>query len=175
MMTLVWPWSILQQSQIWSLFFVWEYAIEACEVKVGTYSQINEYMMIYDRPRSRSFIDLWPRSLRFSISNFFSSKNTRLFEAKFHMEPPWDVGMKICSTVPGHMTKMASRPIYGENLQTSPSEPRDRWPWNVVYSIEYSDTTKFVQMMTQVWPWTFLWHGQICFSNASAWVKAYTT
>ena len=32
--------------------------IEACEVKVGTYSQINEYMMIYDNQRSRSFIDL---------------------------------------------------------------------------------------------------------------------
>ena len=26
--------------------------IEACEVKVGTYSQINEYMTIYDNPRS---------------------------------------------------------------------------------------------------------------------------
>ena len=25
---------------------------------IGTYSQINEYMMIYDNPRSRSFIDL---------------------------------------------------------------------------------------------------------------------
>ena len=24
--------------------------------------------------------------------------------------------MKICSNVPGHMTKMASRPIYGKNL-----------------------------------------------------------
>ena len=23
--------------------------------------------------------------------------------------------MKICSNIPGHMTKMASRPIYGEN------------------------------------------------------------
>ena len=33
----------------------------------GTYSQINEYMMIYDNPRSRSFIDLCPRSLRFNI------------------------------------------------------------------------------------------------------------
>ena len=30
------------------------------------------------------------------------------------MEPPWDVGMKICSNVPGHMVKVASRPIYGK-------------------------------------------------------------
>ena len=42
----------------------------------------------------------------------FPQKNTRPFEAKFHMEPPWDVGMKIYSNVPGHMAKMASRPIY---------------------------------------------------------------
>ena len=42
--------------------------IEASEVKCGTYSQINEYMTIYDNPRSRSFTDLCPRS----FSNFFS-------------------------------------------------------------------------------------------------------
>ena len=66
-----------------------------------------------------------------TFSNFFSSKkkNTRPIEAKFHNEPPWDIGMKICSNVPGHMTKMASRPIYGKNLQKFPSsEPRGRWP-----------------------------------------------
>ena len=33
------------------------------------------------------------------------------------MEPPWEVGMKICLNVPGHMTKTASRTIYGKNLQ----------------------------------------------------------
>ena len=36
---------------------------------------------------------------------------------KFHMEPPWDVGMKVCSTGPGHMTKMATMPIYGKNIK----------------------------------------------------------
>ena len=51
----------------------------------------------------------------------FSKKNIRLFEAKFHMKPRWDVGMKMCSNDPGHMTKMASMPIYGKNLQISPS------------------------------------------------------
>ena len=64
----------------------------------------------------------------------------------------------------GFMTKMASKSIYGKNLQKSPSsEPRDWWPWNLVYSIGHSSTTKFVQMMTLGWPWPFLWHGQICF------------
>ena len=32
-------------------------------------------------------------------------------EAKFHMEPPWDGGTKVCSNGPGHMTKMAAMPI----------------------------------------------------------------
>ena len=38
-------------------------------------------------------------------------------EAKFHVEPPWDEGMKGCSNGPGHMTNMASMPIYGKNLK----------------------------------------------------------
>ena len=59
------------------------------------------------------------------FSNFFSSKSTGPIEAKFHIEPPWDIGMKIYTNVLGHMTKMASRPIYGKNLQKSSfSEPR---------------------------------------------------
>ena len=59
------------RSNLVPFVYVWENAeavdfqetIEACEVKVGTYIQINEYMMIYDNPRSRSFIDHCPRSL----------------------------------------------------------------------------------------------------------------
>ena len=48
--------------------------------------------------------------------NFFFSITTRPFEAKFHVEPPWDGGTKACSNGPGHMTKMAAMPIYGKNL-----------------------------------------------------------
>ena len=29
----------------------------------------------------------------------------------------WDGGTKVCSNVPGHMTKMATMPIYGKNLK----------------------------------------------------------
>ena len=48
-------------------------------------------------------------------------------EAKIRIEPPWDIGVKINSTVPGRMTKMASRPIYGKNILKFPSsEPRSR-------------------------------------------------
>ena len=76
--------------------------------------------MIYDNPWSRSFIDT--QIPHFQTS--FLQKTLRSFEAKFPIEPPWDVGMKICSNVQGHMTKMASMPIYGKNLQKSPSVPR---------------------------------------------------
>ena len=70
------------------------------------------------------------------------------------MQPPWDVRMKICcSNVPGHMTKMTSRSIYGKHIQKNPSEPRGWWPWNLVYSIGYSGTNKFVQTITLGWPW----------------------
>ena len=48
-------------------------------------------MTIYDNPRPRSFIDLCPRLLGFNTFKLLFLKNTRLYEAKFHREPPWDV------------------------------------------------------------------------------------
>ena len=33
------------------------------------------------------------------------------------MEPPWEGGTKVYINHPGHMTKMAARPIYGKNLK----------------------------------------------------------
>ena len=41
------------------------------------------------------------------------------------------------------------------------SGPKGRWLWNLVCSIECSNTTKFVQMMTLGWPWPILRQGQI--------------
>ena len=35
-------------------------------------------------------------------------------EAKFHVEPQWNLGTKICSNGPGHMTKLATMPIYSK-------------------------------------------------------------
>ena len=56
------------------------------EVKVGIYSQVNDY------PRSRSFIDLCSRSLRFNLYKHLSSATARPIEPNFHIEPPWNVG-----------------------------------------------------------------------------------
>ena len=81
-------------------------------------------MNLYEYQRSRSFIER-PRSLRFTFSNFFSLETARLLEARFHVEPPWDGGMKVCSNSLFHMTNMATMPIYGKNLKKSSSlEPK---------------------------------------------------
>ena len=77
---------------------------------------------VHEYQRLRSFIDLGPRSLRFIISNFFSWEAARLIDAKFHVEPQWDGGMKVYSNSPGHMTKMATMPIYGKNMKNSSSQ-----------------------------------------------------
>ena len=55
------------------------------------------------------------------VVNIFSSEITGPVETRFHVEPPWDGGMKVCSNGPGHMTKMAAMPIYGKNLEKSSS------------------------------------------------------
>ena len=62
-----------------------------------------------------SFIDLGSRSIRFNIFKliFFSLETAKPIEAKFHMEPQWDNGMKVCSNGLCRMTKMPAMPTYG--------------------------------------------------------------
>ena len=52
-----------------------------------------------------------------NIFNIHSSETTEPVKVKFHMEPPWDGGTKVCSNGPGHMTKMATILIYGKNIK----------------------------------------------------------
>ena len=51
-----------------------------------------------------------------TFSNFFSLETARLIEGKFHVEPPWDGGMKVNTNGLCHMIKMAIIPIYDNNL-----------------------------------------------------------
>ena len=46
--------------------------------------------------------------------NIVSSETTRPFELKFHMKTPYDRLAKIYTNCTGHMTKMATTPIYGK-------------------------------------------------------------
>ena len=48
--------------------------------------------------------------------NIVSSETTRPFELKFHMITPYDRLAKIYTHCTGHMTKMATTPIYGKNF-----------------------------------------------------------
>ena len=77
--------------------------------------------MSFRRRRRQSYVVRRPHFL-----NMFSSETAWSIKVKFYMEAPWDEGTKVCSNGPGHMTKMAAKPIYGKNLKKSSSpEPKD--------------------------------------------------
>ena len=56
-----------------------------------------------------------------SFSKVSSSETGWPIKANFYVEPPWEGGTKVFIIGPGHMTKMAAKPIYGENLKQSSS------------------------------------------------------
>ena len=79
-----------------------------------------------------------------TFSNIFSSETTGPFEAKFHMEPPWDGRMKVCSNSPHHMNKMAAMPIYGKIFFSRTKRPMTLKLGMQHLVLEYS---QFVEMM----------------------------
>ena len=46
-----------------------------------------------------------------TLSKIFSSETTGPIEAKFYVEPPWDVETKIFFSRPDHVTKMAVKTL----------------------------------------------------------------
>ena len=58
-----------------------------------------------------------------TFSNTLSSETSGPVELKFYMETPWDGGTKVCSNGPGHITKMAAKPIYGKTPKKSSPKP----------------------------------------------------
>ena len=77
-------------------------------------------MAINKFQRSRLTFNFQPRSLILEshqhILNIVSSETTRPIEFKFNMKTPYDRLAKICTNCTGHMTKMATMPIYGKTL-----------------------------------------------------------
>ena len=51
-----------------------------------------------------------------TFPNFFSLKTATAVQAKFQVEPQWDGETNVSSNGPGHMTNMATIPIYNKNL-----------------------------------------------------------
>ena len=100
-------------------FFEWEKVsiidfsenIVVYDIKVGRFIQLNEYMNLYEYQRSRSFIDLYPRSFRLTIfKTSFAQKPLGRLKPNFIWSLHGMSEMKICSNIPGHMTMS----IYGE-------------------------------------------------------------
>ena len=50
--------------------------IECCDLKVGRYRQLNDFMKVCEYCRSRSFLDLDPRSCTYKNSNWIFSETT---------------------------------------------------------------------------------------------------
>ena len=94
---------------------------------------------------SKVKVILWPWSKVTQISKLklFFAEIVRRFGTKAHMKGLGRMGMKIYTNELGHITNMATMPIYGKNLKKSTSpEAIGRWPWNLVCSIVYASTTK---------------------------------
>ena len=81
-----------------------------------------------------------------TVPNIFS-KATGTVVTKFHIEPAWAEGIKLCSESPGHMTNMADMSVHGKTPLKS-LEPVDQLP--SICSTGYLSNTKIVQMMTLV-------------------------
>ena len=62
----------------------------------------------------------------FNVKTCFSQKTVGRFGTKVQLKAGGRIGMKIYTNELGHMTKMATMPIYGKNLKKSSSpEPID--------------------------------------------------
>ena len=57
--------------------------------------------------------------------NYNFSETTGLIVTKFHIQPPGPIGTKNYSNDLGHLTKIATMPIYGKNLKKSFPEPKN--------------------------------------------------
>ena len=76
------------------------------------------------------------------------SETTWPIEIKFHMTIPYDWLAKTYTNCYGHMTNMATMPIYGKNsLNLSSLEPKGHRLWDLVCSIGDVGPTWFAQMM----------------------------
>ena len=76
-------------------------------------------MAINKFQRSRLTFNFLAKVAHFGVPsthlNIVSSETTKPIEPKFHIKTPYDRLVKICTNCTGHITKMATMPIYGKN------------------------------------------------------------
>ena len=97
-------WSnLIPYAFVWEKGKIMDFSETIVVYDIGRFSLLNEYMNHYEYQKSRSFMELRPRSLSLSdlgrssmndlesdstFSILFCSETARPIEAKFHMEPP---------------------------------------------------------------------------------------
>ena len=91
--------------------------------------------MILTKNGPQGLICPHPGAIYMYISIIFKhliSETTWPIKAKFYVKHLKDGVINVYINNPGHMTKMAARPIYGKNLSKSSSpEPVDRFQGNL--------------------------------------------
>ena len=78
-------------------------------------------MKLSECQRSRSFFERGQRSLRFQSKYVFFTETAGRFGTKIHMKAEVRMEMIICTNELGHMTNMATMPIYGKHRKKSSS------------------------------------------------------
>ena len=125
------------------------------------------FMHLCENQKPRSFSDLGQRSLGLNVLTFssdFFSETAGPISIKFHIQHPGNGRLKICSNGLGLMPRWPQCPYMVKTLKNLLLQNRSGWlPWNLVCSIRWLSTTKFVQMVTLGWPWPIFHQGQIWF------------
>ena len=93
--------------------------VEAKVIILTRYVKPNETTAINKFQRSRLTFYFSAKVAQFGApsthKNIVSSEATRPIELKFYMKTPYGRLAKIYTNCTGHMTKMATMPIYGKN------------------------------------------------------------
>ena len=105
------------------IFFFWKVdvlnTVEAKVIILTWYVKPNSTMAINKFQRSRLTFNFSAKVTHIGVpsthENIVSSYTTKPIELKFHMKTTYDRLAKIYTNCTGHMTKMATMPIYGKN------------------------------------------------------------
>ena len=84
------------------------------------YVETNDTMAINKFQRSRLTFALAAKVAHIEVPSIYKnivfSQTIGPIELKFHVKTPYDESAKLHTKYVGHMTKMATMPIYGKNL-----------------------------------------------------------
>ena len=127
--------------------------IAASDLKVSWCRHLIEYMKICEYWRSRSFLDLGPRSCTYKNSNWIFSETTVSIWTKLCMKALRYKEMKIWWHDAGHMTKMAAIPYMIKTFENHLLQNR------MSYDLEtllVASGTQALQSLYKWWPWVDL-------------------